>query len=619
MKNIDIFNLPKHTGVLDLEANNLHDEATVVWCASLIDYHTGEVAEYRPHEIEELLNILSNQDCLILHNGIDFDMPLLKKLHGFDYDGIVIDTFILSQMLQPQRPSHSLESYGEEVGIEKVQNEDWSKFTEHMLHRCVEDTKLTLAIFKKFQREAQPINQKGLPQIDWTDAINLEHYIATEVSGQSIRGCPIRKDKLIQYIQFLEQEVEDMYHGVEQLLGYRYKATETPVTRLFKKDGTLYVNVEKYWENASECVEGPYCKVEYEPVRLTMHSEVKNILLTLGWKPTQFTPKGSPKLPKGDEWDKIAEMSGNEGLKALATYGSLKNRLDILKGWKDSLRDDNTIRHGAFTCGTPTARFRHSGIVNVPRATWKDDMPVYYPDKQGSIFGTEMRELVHCPDDDYVQLGVDLSGIELRVLAHMINNHEFTDVVLNGDIHTFLWKPVEDLVLSRSDHKSVLYAMMYGAGNGKMGSLATALPPARRNATIGGKLKENVETTIPNFGKIIKSIKKASKRGWLRGLDGRKIFVGNEKDALNRYIQSTGAILFKKWIQITTEEAYKKRLDYRSILFMHDEIQAFVRKDHLDEAMSITIDSITKTGEFFSLNIPLEGEAKVGRSWSDCH
>lgn len=605
------------TWVFDIEGDGLYDSITTIHCMVAKNLSRTNTVIFRPDNIKDVASFFSRDDVLVVagHNVLDFDRRALMKV--LDIDVLkhceMLDTFVLSQILHPDRPSHSLESYAPD---RKVQHEDWSVFSEEMLTRCIVDVDINLDLLEQFLVELQPTTK---PSISWDLAVEVEHFVATEVANQSTRGCPIRTDKLDMYLNLLQNEVNVMYQGVEELLGW-YVEAATPTTKVFKLNGDYMPHVANYWGDDVINVVGVHTKVEFKKVRLTQHDRVKEVLLSLGWQPSTFTDKGSPKLPKGDEWDEIAMSSGNEGLSKLATYGSLNNRLDILKGWKNALRPDGHISHSAFTCGTPTARFRHSVIVNVPRATWKDGKPVYYPAKQGSIFGTEMRELVYCDKPGYSQIGVDLSGIELRVLAHMINNEDFNDIVLEGDIHTFLWKPVEHLVKSRNDHKSVLYAMMYGAGDGKLASLATAIPEGRRTNKHGAALRKNIETTIPNFGKIIESVKTAAARGYLRGLDGRRIYTGkSNKDALNRWIQSTAAIIFKKWIQLSTLKIREKALDCEHVLFMHDEIQSFCRNDHVEQAKNILLSTIQDTGDFFKLNIRIDGEAKVGNNWSDTH
>ena len=151
--------------VVDLESDNLLDKATVVWCIVAKDIdekHEESIYYFQPDQIEAGLEFLQEADELILHNGIGFDMPLLKKLYDFEYDGPITDTLILSRLLNPDREKpkgynkqavHSVEAWGHFFGHMKPEHEDWSRYTPEMLHRCKEDALITEKIYHELRRE----------------------------------------------------------------------------------------------------------------------------------------------------------------------------------------------------------------------------------------------------------------------------------------------------------------------------------------------------------------------------------------------------------------------------------------------------------------------------------
>lgn len=636
----------------DIEADGLHDEITQVWCAVFKELDGTIIGEFLPDTVHEIPSFMAQQgaDTLwICHNAINYDFPVaLRGILGVDIDKYkIFDTLIASQMLWPDRPSHSLESFAGEFGYEKVQNEDWSQFTEHMLTRCKVDVDINIATYEKIraviESDQRPLSsgQSGI-SINWEEALELEFAIAKEVSDQGDRGCPIDVEKLDVHLTLLQSEIAVMFAAVTDILG-TYVKDEGEHNTVFLASGGYRQHVINYWEKDSpevseNKISGPYSRLSFEKIKLSQHGRVKQVLLGLGWNPSNFTEKGSPKLPKNEEWDEVATSSGNEELSVLATYGSLKNRLDILSGWKGALRDDNTIRHGAFTCGTPTARFRHQGIVNIPRVTADGGRLVYYPDKQSSVYGTEMRELIHCPQQGWKQVGWDLAGIELRMLAHYMNNEEFFDVILDGDVHTFFWSKVKDLVASRSDWKNVFYGYSYGAGNGKLGSLCTALPVAKRTAASGKTLRDTIESSTPSLGQLVEGVQAASLRGYIRGIDGRKIFmktggskrkikIGKKtlnnpkgvitKDALNRLLQSGAAIVFKKACVLLNDMVDKSKV--KTLIYYHDETQAFVQEDYTEEYSRLSKLAVKQAGEHFKLNIRLDADTMIGNNWAECH
>ena len=162
--------------VADLEADGLLDTATIVWCGVFKDRDTKEVFKFRPHQIEAMLKFMDTCSELQMHNGIGYDFPLLRKLYGYEYKGKKIDTLVLSRLLNPKRTlpfncpnkrigPHSVEAWGYRVGRGKPEHEDWSKFSEDMLHRCSEDVEIQFMIYDELMKETS----KG----DWSVAIPL--------------------------------------------------------------------------------------------------------------------------------------------------------------------------------------------------------------------------------------------------------------------------------------------------------------------------------------------------------------------------------------------------------------------------------------------------------------
>lgn len=141
-------------GITDIEGNNLYDNITLFHCAWIIDVITGERWGFRPHQLGEYCDKLSEFDVLVFHNGIDFDCPALKKLNGVLKTKTIFDTIVLSRILEPDRlVGHSLKAWGKALGILKGEfgqdeGEDvWEVFTEDMYEYCEQDVVVTLALY----------------------------------------------------------------------------------------------------------------------------------------------------------------------------------------------------------------------------------------------------------------------------------------------------------------------------------------------------------------------------------------------------------------------------------------------------------------------------------------
>jgi len=144
--------------VFDLEANDLYEGATVIHCIVLKDISLSKSKSFGFHgkHLVDGLALLEEADELIGHNIIDYDLRLIKKLYpDFKPKGLILDTYLLSSLLNPDRKGgHSLGQYGEELGIKKPEHEDWSQFSPEMLHRCTEDVHINHKVYDKLMTEA---------------------------------------------------------------------------------------------------------------------------------------------------------------------------------------------------------------------------------------------------------------------------------------------------------------------------------------------------------------------------------------------------------------------------------------------------------------------------------
>lgn len=140
--------------VFDIEADGLYREATRMWCIVTKDIDTKEVCQYYNNKIVDGITALSSADLLIGHNIINFDIPLIKKLTGEIIEVELFDTLVVSRLLNPDRKGgHSLDAWGQRVGRKKPEHEDWSQFSEAMLHRCEQDVLINESVYYELLKE----------------------------------------------------------------------------------------------------------------------------------------------------------------------------------------------------------------------------------------------------------------------------------------------------------------------------------------------------------------------------------------------------------------------------------------------------------------------------------
>jgi DNA polymerase I-like protein with 3'-5' exonuclease and polymerase domains len=292
--------------------------------------------------------------------------------------------------------------------------------------------------------------------------------------------------------------------------------------------------------------------------------------------------------------------------KPLVDYLTISKRLGQLAEGKEAwLRCvENGRIHGRInTNGTVSGRCSHSrpNVSQVPSVS--------------SPYGSECRALF-LPDDGHVLVGVDASGLELRMLAHYLayfDGGAYAKQVCEGDIHTTNMEAAG--LENRNQAKRFIYAWLYGGGDNLIGEIIDG------GAREGKQIKKRFMDRLPAFKKLKKHIEKTvDAKGHLHGLDGRVLPVRSKHSALNLLLQSAGAVVMKE----ATKQLLQKPLhvdlrEIHQVAHIHDEIQLSVHPSVAEETGKIAVESIRAAGETLNLKVPLTGEYKIGANWSETH
>jgi len=216
-------------------------------------------------------------------------------------------------------------------------------------------------------------------------------------------------------------------------------------------------------------------------------------------------------------------------------------------------------------------------------------------------------------------VGSDLAGIELRLLASYLarwDGGRYAEVLLHGDIHQ---ENADKIGVSRKLVKTISYAFLYGAGDQKLGlSYDKQLSPDKAKKK-GKEIRKAYIDAIPGLKKLLEGVHKASERGYVLGIDKRKILVDSKHKSLNYLIQGSSAILAKRWMLITNEHIKEMDLRCSQLAFVHDELQFECTPEHVDDLKSLLVLSAAEAGEYYKLRIPIAAEASSGLSWADTH
>ena len=579
----------------DIECNGLNPDK--IWCIVIKEYK-GDTHIFRHDNdnIQEGIDMLMQSETLIGHNIIGFDIPVLNKLYDIDLfkDKEIIDTLTMSRLFNPIREGgHGLESWGYRLKIYKADPPDeWDKFDPRMIPYCEQDVVLNEALYDKLVLDGGGFSDQS---------IEVEHEVSKILQRQEQHGFFFNEKKGAELLAILKTRMREVEDEVHKVFKPRWVDVKL-VTPKLKKDGTLsksgltkyeYDEIKNSTDFTTPTDMKPFMRKKLQEFNLGSRKQIGEYLTDFGWKPRRFTPTGQPIIDEGTlkKIDHIPEA------KLIAEFLLLQKRIAQIDSWFDVV-EDSRVHGRVFSIGAITNRMSHRSpnLAQVPSLK--------------SEYGKECRACWSVPEG-YKLVGIDAAGLELRMLAHYMRDDEYTNELINGDIHS---RNQEIAGLKTRDNaKSFIYALMYGAGDAKLGEVVGG------SKATGKKLKQQFLNNLPSF-KILKSkVEQASQRGYLLGLDGRRIFVRHEHASLNTLLQSAGAIVMKIALVMLDTLAKEEKLDYHFVANVHDEWQVEVLDKDAERFGELGVKAIQEAGKYLELRCPLDGEYKIGDSWDATH
>lgn len=574
------------TIVFDIETDG--KDPSIIWCIAAKDMSLRDVTTWAGEEVKLFPKWLEENKCttLVGHNIIGYDLPVIKKLLDVDLTKYKLrDTLVISRLNNPSREGgHSLKAWGETLSFPKGEYEDWTQYSEEMLEYCKQDVLVSEATFKVLET-------KGIEE----RALLLEQETYAICSTQVKTGWEFDTRKAIGLMSELKQKVWEIENEVREVfVPLKDFLPLTILKRPKLKNGELSKAYANQLDNgAYEHPELGWGMDIYPDFNLGSRQQIGKHLKHYGWVPKEFTPTGQPIVN-----EKVLETIEIPQAQLIQKYLMLQKRIALLSSWIEAVTVDNRIHGYVNSCGAVTGRMTHSkpNLAQVPAS--------YSP------YGKECRELF-TSKEGYKLVGVDASGLELRMLAHYMNDSAYTKEILEGDIHTA--NQLAAGLETRAQAKTFIYAFLYGAGEEKIGEIAGG------GAGKGRRLKNSFLKANPKLKELRDNITKASKKGTLRGLDGRDIIIRSEHAALNALLQSAGAVVMKQALIYLVEYADNWGLDYKIVGNIHDEIQSEVRLEDCDKFGHLAVECIKKAGQAFYMRCPLDGEYSVGDNWSQTH
>lgn len=637
--------------VCDIETDSL--DATKIWVIVTKDLDTGKL-ETHLSPFNTFKDMVPKLTMIVGHNFLGFDLHVLNRLLSLSIDhSLVVDTIVVSRFLNFNIDGgHSLDAWGKRLGKHKIEFNDYSQLTQEMIRYCQQDVEVNYALFKRFEPY---IYNKQFAQ-----ALRTEHdmaYICHEIKSNgfyfNVSEATRLQSEIQSEIEKLDALILDSFKPICKLLDVR------PIrfTKTGRPHGTLRSAVERDYPEVLRGGTTSYVPgadvyfFEYEPFNPGSPKQIVHRLNQAGWKPTEKT-KGylqaerelkqlrgnsdavKEKRQKLQERLKEYEIYGwkvneenletlpetaPESAKFLARRILLASRLSNLTEWLNACDTRDERVHGnLFHIGAWTQRMSHDhpNTANIPSK--------YNRKGQVALYGSDFRSLWSVPKGRKL-IGVDAEGIQLRILAHYIDDPVFTTALVSGDktlgtdVHTLNAKLLSSglpTMVGRDVAKTFIYSWLLGAGVEKTAQVLScnqAQAREAREAFLGGYdgLRRIREEQIP----------KDASRGYFVGLDGRYVVCDSEHLMLAGYLQNGEAVIMKqaniKWRQQLRQE----RIPFWQVNFVHDEWQTeTLDDDELAEYIAkVQIQAIVDTGLQLNLKCPLAGSRNIGYTWNETH
>lgn len=639
----------------DLEADGLLNDATQVWCGVFKNINTLEIRKFYPvpfeggdpYYLHNMIEFMKTVPTLVMHNGLQYDKPLLEKLYGYKYEGNLIDTLVWSRMLKPKRATpylcpvknrpHSILAWGYRVGLGKPDHNDWSQFSMEMLHRCTQDVEIGCLVYNVLFEE-----MKGY---EWESASWLNHKLFYILGKQEQWGWLVDREWMdycvhmtTRWIDKIDAVLASHLPIVVDIQETKTKGVLNYVKKPFLKSGQYNSRMEEWFldvsANSYEQIDrmfarevgGPFSRVLFRPLDPASRVESIAYLLGDGWIPKEWNTnddgeRTSPKFTKDDPFD---GLTGREG-KLLAKRIQVRHRRSSVEGLIKLIRNDGRIA-SRVTNLAETGRATHGGVVNIPNSE--------------NFMGRWMRKIFIVPDGKDL-IGCDADSCQARMGASRVKNDAYTRTILKGNkkdkttIHFLNQKALleEGLDVPYGNCKNLQFAFMFGATDNKLGAMVLGsrdTGTAVRRALF--KANPGLEDTIAELTREWEShaLKRTNNwgkleyyNGWIRGLDGRPIFIDSPHKIFVYMLQSdeaitmaTAYVFLYDWLQA---EGIEWGRDWSYVTWYHDEYQIECDPRYTKRIAFLAEQAINAAGEYYKLHVPQIGEAEVGRNWMETH
>jgi len=414
------------------------------------------------------------------------------------------------------------------------------------------------------------------PLSDW---LKLEHQVATILTEQENHGWFFDEPAA----RSLESALRREYEETSELLRNRHPFVSGPLFTPKRANRTRgYVAGATF--------------TKLKDTNPTSRDHIAWILTThYGWQPSSLTNSGKAVI---DE-TVLKELGTDIALSFLKLLDLTKKLGMISEGvnaWQKLVTKSRVHHHCSVATSTFRVAHRKPNLSQVPSDERFRQLFTATPGK--------------------ILVGADLSGIELRMLAHYLARYDqgrYAEILLNGDIHQ---TNADKVGVTRKQIKTISYAFLYGAGDAKLGHSYDKQLPDGAAVKKGKEIRKAYVDAIPGLKELLTAVKKVSERGYVLGLDKRRILVDKPHKALNYLLQGSAAVIAKRWMVL----AYKHLPESaHQLAFVHDELQYECSPCDAGYMKGCLESTAVQAGDFYSLRCPIAAEAQSGANWAEVH
>ncbi len=422
----------------DIEGDNLLADITKVYCHSFARMSEKmEVIDQGTYtEDSGILGLFTDpMNILVMHNGIAFDGPAVEKVYGIKVQAEIIDTLFLSWYLYPKMLRHGLAIWGEELGISKVEIDDWVGLSlEEYVKRCETDVRIQVALWKQMWKHLMLLYQD--PRKVW-HAIRHLNFKAKQAALQEESKWKLKVEEAMEASEMFLGKFEEAKTALEACMPeVPVKAKKTFPKKPYKFNGEISATGLRWKENVEKFVDpeeyyhGDPLDYKQDIKVVTGYNkpnagssvQLKNWLYSIGWEPESFKylrdkeTNKMRKIPqvKNQETEELCDsivrlVKFVPALAYLEDMSIVKHRLGVVNGFIKNADDEEFI-YAAVQGLTNTLRFKHKICVNIPS-----------PRKP---YGKLIRGLLVASSDDTELCGSDMASLEDRTKQNYMWKHD---------------------------------------------------------------------------------------------------------------------------------------------------------------------------------------------------